>query len=405
MSITEYEIDGKKFWRFYYNKRSRKNYKLRIQRTVNGFTSYEEAAKAKKKFISFAEREMYQLEARGCTWGEVVNQWEDFHLMYPSKNLSPLTIGNIVSTVKKWTKPWYNLNPKDLTRGDGRSVFYQLELAEYPAKYFVKLKSSVNKIYRWGVEEKIIETSNPSPMEGLEITGKREEKLTEILNLDQIKKLLECAKEKDHPWYPIWAFTLLTGCRSGEAHGLRKSDVELVTSEELEAQSTLPPEKRHYGMIKLSRAWQAKLKRIGPLKNREWRGVPVSSDLYYFLKEIMQKDFGSDVFGEYLLPRIRLWDKGDQALVLRQFCKEVDVPSVRFHTLRACFATHLLSKGVTSAVVMKICGWRDLKTMERYIRLAGVDTRGATEGLKFMPEERAAVENVVNFRPSPLDLP
>jgi hypothetical protein len=38
----------------------------------------------------------------------------------------------------------------------------------------------------------------------------------------------------------------------------------------------------------------------------------------------------------------------------------------------------LLNKG--------LAGWKDLKTMQRYIRLAGVEVKGATDGLKLLPE-------------------
>lgn len=38
---------------------------------------------------------------------------------------------------------------------------------------------------------------------------------------------------------------------------------------------------------------------------------------------------------------------------------------------------------------MKICGWKDLKTMQRYIRLAGIEVKGATQGLKLLPEREA----------------
>ncbi len=34
---------------------------------------------------------------------------------------------------------------------------------------------------------------------------------------------------------------------------------------------------------------------------------------------------------------------------------------------------------------MKICGWKDLKTMQRYIRLAGIEIEGATEKLRILP--------------------
>jgi predicted nucleotidyltransferase len=46
---------------------------------------------------------------------------------------------------------------------------------------------------------------------------------------------------------------------------------------------------------------------------------------------------------------------------------------------------------------MKIGGWKDLKTMERYTRLAGVDVLGATEGLEIIPTDSGVMENVVNL--------
>ena len=46
---------------------------------------------------------------------------------------------------------------------------------------------------------------------------------------------------------------------------------------------------------------------------------------------------------------------------------------------------------------MKICDWRDLKTMQRYIRLAGIHEAGATEALRFVPTEEAVMEKVVSM--------
>jgi hypothetical protein len=46
---------------------------------------------------------------------------------------------------------------------------------------------------------------------------------------------------------------------------------------------------------------------------------------------------------------------------------------------------------------MKICGWKDLKTMQRYIRLASIDEAGATETLRFVPTEEAVMEKVVSM--------
>jgi ribulose bisphosphate carboxylase small subunit len=46
---------------------------------------------------------------------------------------------------------------------------------------------------------------------------------------------------------------------------------------------------------------------------------------------------------------------------------------------------------------MKICGWRDLKTMQRYVRLAGIDEKGATQVLKVLPSDAAVMAEVVNI--------
>jgi integrase len=63
------------------------------------------------------------------------------------------------------------------------------------------------------------------------------------------------------------------------------------------------------------------------------------------------------------------------------FLVGIGLPAVRFHDLRASWATVLLSKGVEPIKVMKMGGWKDMKTMMIYTRKAGVDIRGATDCL------------------------
>ena len=81
-----------------------------------------------------------------------------------------------------------------------------------------------------------------------------------------------------------------------------------------------------------------------------------------------------------------------QAQELRAFCRGIGIRSIRFHALRACFAAQLLAHDVAPARVMKICGWKDLKTMQYYIRLAGIEEEGATQVLKVLPTDDAVTK-------------
>ena len=61
------------------------------------------------------------------------------------------------------------------------------------------------------------------------------------------------------------------------------------------------------------------------------------------------------------------------------FLQGLGLPQIRVHDLRATWATLLLSKGVAPIKVMKCGGWKDIKTMQYYTRLSGVDIRGITD--------------------------
>ncbi len=180
------------------------------------------------------------------------------------------------------------------------------------------------------------------------------------------------AKSRKHEWYPIWALALMTGMRSGELYALRKENV-----------------KRKENLIRITESWDKASEQAKSTKAKYWRNAPIAQDLNPIIDEL----FECYPRSEYLLPRLPEWKKGEQARVLRAFCKKIGISSVRFHTLRACFATHLLASGKEEATVMRIGGWRDFKTFQIYVRLAGIREQGATEGLgaSFLPSDKAAL--------------
>lgn len=200
------------------------------------------------------------------------------------------------------------------------------------------------------------------------------EKVPDILTLGKIKQFLERGKQLQNEWYPIWAMALLTGMRNGELYALEWSDVDFENS-----------------LIRVSKSYNSRLKIVKSTKAGYWRNIPISSQLRELLIELQSK---SET--EYVLPRLGCWNQGLQAQELRKFLKGIGIRPVKFHALRACFATQLLAKNIAPAIVMKICGWKNLKTMEYYVRLAGVSEQGATECLEILPTE-TVMENVVSL--------
>ena len=220
-----------------------------------------------------------------------------------------------------------------------------------------KIKIILHKVFMFGIETGQIKGIGQSPVFGFQFP-KEEETKPEILTIHEIRQLLKMAKELSHPWFSVWSMALLTGMRNGELYALKWRDVDFENR-----------------TISLTKAYNTRTRSIKSIKSGCWRTIPISSEL---------------------LPRLANWEKGGQARVLREFCQGIRIPSIKFHTLRACFATQLIRQGVPPIQLQKICGWRDLETMQRYIRLAGIEVSGATESLKVMPESEI-MGKVVNL--------
>lgn len=335
-----------------------------------------EALRTEKALVKELTMKVAQGEGHGFTWRMVVDKWAAFvdSPYFMDRKYNPSTVSDYVSMMRTWTKNWLDKPAAEISRGDGREVLDRV-LAQGRTKAFQKrLKNTINMIFNWGIESKIIRGVTHSPVFGLKIVLK-EDKKPEILKLEEIRILLREARERNHPWYPIWTVALLTGMRNGELYALKWSDVDLEK-----------------GLITVQRSYNKRTKEFKSTKAGYWRTVPISEELKHLLLHLLQQQHGgggvrvglNSVGLDFVLPRIELWGQGAQARVLREFCTALGLIPIKFHTLRACFATQLISSGIEPIKVMKICGWLDLKTMARYVRLSGVEESGATEKLKLL---------------------
>ena len=214
----------------------------------------------------------------------------------------------------------------------------------------------IRAVFNYLVEAQVI-NSSPVPKMKFKIGDKVKSVLTE----KQLSLLLERARAAGSEWYPHWVMASYTGMRNGELYALTWDKVDLESKK-----------------IIVDCSWNNK-DGFKSTKSGDERIIPIAPFLLEFLKTLKVQSADSI----YVLPRIDKWDKGEQARDLRLFLAGLGLPRIRFHDLRASWATILLSKGVEPITVMRMGGWKDMKTMMYYVRMAGVGIEGRTNCLTF----------------------
>ena len=378
MKKIETTVDSKgiAWFRLSIRKRSPTNPNLRPKVKSAWYRSELDALKQEKKLTLLLDKKLQTRDQEGVSWGKLVEQWE-LHLNKAkddaARGLTQPTAHNYVQTLRDYTDGWNKLPATEINQADVKDLYQKLWETNSRSMQ-EKVRTAINAVFKWGIQSRKIKGAPQSPTVGVALVGRKEEKMPEILTILDIRKLLETAQEL-HPWYYIWAVGLYTGMRNGELHALEWNAINFHDKE-----------------LYVHRAYNTKTRKTGPTKGTYWRTVPISEELDLLLKEIRLAT-GTE---KHVLPRFKDWDRGGQAKILRTFCQGVGIPSVKFHTLRACFATQLIRDGVAPGVVMSICGWKDLETMQIYIRRAGIEVRGATDNLKLI-DRRAAMGRVVEL--------
>lgn len=370
--IQEYQKDGKTFYKVRVYVRSNLNPDLRITKQAGGVASRVLAEREEAKLKRECERELMQIESRGILWGELLDEWHKHSLKIKvaTGQRSKLNQDDYLGAMGKWLGQHRNKPATDLNAYVMAETFEDMKAKGLCFGYRKKLKQIAKSIFDFGIQSGLVKGIHRSPTFDV-VLGQNSEKKPEILSLEEIQILIEKANEENHPWRRIWSAALLTGMRSGELFALTWRDVDFGNR-----------------LLSVNKSHNCRMKTVKSTKTGCWRQVPISQELEAVLKE-QRKETGET---EHVFPRSWEWEHGLQAKTLRAFCYIHGLPSIRFHTLRACFATQMLRGGVDPARVMKICGWKELKTMQHYVRLAGIEIQGATESIRLLPirKEEAA---------------
>jgi integrase len=352
--------------------------RIQLKRVVeNVEMNSTKANNLERDLLREAEKTKAKREVDGIHWEALLGLYELYARDQVEKNKwmqSKQTLYDAIATLHKWTKGWYLESAARITATDVTKLFHNMREQGLSDVVIAKVRGDIKKVFEFGVIFEHVRGVKHSPTTGVTIKSRRRMR-TEILRDDEIKKLLSYALRYEPAWYYIWSFAVYTGCRNGELYALKWSDINFEDR-----------------MITVQRSYNKKFKEEKCTKTGEWRHVSICDPLWDIVQELKQihdhdVQRGACKYPGYVLPRPGLWQNGEQARKLRGFCEEIGVTPVCFHTLRACFATELLKRGVDIPSVMRVGGWTSVKTMMHYVRLSGVDDKGITDPLDYRSDK------------------
>jgi len=269
------------------------------------------------------------------------------------RGLSLKTVENTRMCLLAYTTDWKNRYVDEIKTEDVRAII-NIKATHVSQSQQKNILKYIRGAFNYAVEIDVIKR-NPTPVMKFKIG----DKIKGVLTREQIKHFLTQAKIQNHEWYPIWVMALYTGMRNGELYALKWDRVNL--------------EQRQ---ILINSSWNSE-DGFKSTKSGDDRIAEIAPDLIYVLKELRLKTYETG----FVLPRIKDWESGCQAKVLQEFLKQIELPSIRFHDLRASWATVMLSLGIEPIKVMSMGGWSTMGTLEIYIRKAGVNTKGISDKL------------------------
>jgi integrase len=266
------------------------------------------------------------------------------------------TVINYKGSLRAHTyEKWKNKRINEITTSEIRDLIVD-DLANYSEAHRKSMFKYIRAVFRYAIEIDLLQR-DPSP----KLRFKRNEKIKKVLTENQIRNFLKIAKEEKHSWFPIWTLACYTGMRNGELYALRWERVDLS--------------KR---IMVICEAW-TKENGFKDTKTGDDRTVEIAKSLVPLMDELYKNRTD-----EFVLPRLGSWSTAGQSQIIKDFLATINLPLIRFHDLRASWATIMLSKGIEPVKVMAMGGWKDLKTMQIYIRKSGIHIQGITDSLDFL---------------------
>ncbi len=318
MAIKELVRGGKVTYQVNVAKRSNANPAIRIQLRKSEISTRSEALRIERRLKEQAFTELVKRERQGHTWGSLVKLWKRDLMQGKAtgRNIQDTTVEDYIQIIDTYTPVWKYKQAQEITKAEVRAIIQNAIGIGKSHSGAKKIKNVINCVFNWGIDSGKLRGMHISPAHGIKIDSKNE-KRPEILSAAEIQMLLTKARLHQTEWFPVWAMAIHTGMRSGELFALLWSDIDFDNR-----------------IIRVTKSFNKRTNSIKSMKGGYWRDVPMNDEVVSLLRDLKLKSNGNP----HVLPRITDWNRGEQARVLRTFCSGIGLPSIKFHTLRACFA-------------------------------------------------------------------
>ena len=247
--------------------------------------------------------------------------------------------------------PWKDRRLRDITLRDVEQFvdFQTKGKSPQTRKHFITcMKKIFARAFSCGYIEADVAKEIPNP--------KAPNKEGLVLTHSEATRLLEYLKDNDPLIYYWVATSIYTATRIGELKALLWSDVNLDNNV-IQINKTISKNKK-------VKHWP---------KGKKARTIWINEELRCLLQELHEKTYMGPE--SLVLPCWREATNNEQAKVLSTICRSLGITPILYKDLRATSLTFLAVAGVGVHVMKAISGHSKTDTLDRYIRLAGLNVQ------------------------------
>jgi len=260
------------------------------------------------------------------------------------RNYSPSTIENYVSALVKLTE-FYNFSPKKVTLEQFKDFLHHRITVDKVSNSVVNQSISAFKILQkdvLGRDWEQIKVKRP----------RREKKLPVVLSKQEVQDILQATQNIKHK--ALLALAYSSGLRRDEVRNLKPSDIDS----------------------------QRMTIHVRQGKGKKARYVILSPKLLDFLRLYYNIHRPVKFLFETSHNKGHMLAPGALTQIVKNGAKKALIKKdVTFHTLRHCFATHMLEKGTNLRLIQSFMGHNSIRTTSVYLHIAKIDPNAVSSPL------------------------